>query len=114
MAEPSRRERDDAADARGPGVAARLAAAGSWMGQRDRGRGWEDHLAEFLAAMITWGGVGWLLDRWLGTAPWLMLAGVLLGNGLGIYLLYLHSSRSLHEDAAARERRRDPASGAGP
>ena len=24
-------------------------------------------------------GLGWLLDRWLATAPWLLIAGVVLG-----------------------------------
>jgi Uncharacterized protein conserved in bacteria len=30
-------------------------------------------------------GVGWLLDRWLGTSPWLLVLGVVLGSGLGLY-----------------------------
>lgn len=30
-------------------------------------------------------GVGWLLDRWLGTAPWLMIAGLVLGAVAGFY-----------------------------
>jgi hypothetical protein len=36
--------------------------------------------------MAVWGGVGWLLDRWLGIlffAP----AGILLGTALAIYLV---------------------------
>lgn len=73
------------------GLPSRLAAAGRWAGERDRGRGWEDMLAEFLAAILTWGGIGWLVDRWLGTAPWVMIAGIVLGNSLGIYLLWLRS-----------------------
>ena len=73
------------------GTFSRLAAAGRWVGERDRGRGWEDFLAEFLGAILTWAGIGWLLDRWLGTDPWLMIAGIVLGNALGIYLLWLHS-----------------------
>jgi F0F1-type ATP synthase assembly protein I len=69
----------------------RLAAAGRWAGERDRGRGWEDMLAEFLAAIFTWAGIGWLVDRWLDTDPWFMIAGAVLGNSLGIYLLWLRS-----------------------
>jgi ATP synthase protein I len=61
------------------------------MGERDRGRGWEDLLAEFLAAIFTWAGIGWLVDRWLGTDPWFLIAGAVLGNSLGIYLLWLRS-----------------------
>jgi F0F1-type ATP synthase assembly protein I len=30
-------------------------------------------------------GLGWLLDRWLGTSPWLMVVGILLGSALGLY-----------------------------
>ncbi|HSS21729.1 MAG TPA: AtpZ/AtpI family protein [Pyrinomonadaceae bacterium] len=30
-------------------------------------------------------GVGWLLDRWLGTSPWLLVAGIVLGSIVGFY-----------------------------
>jgi ATP synthase protein I len=30
-------------------------------------------------------GLGWLLDRWLNTAPWLMVAGIILGSAVGLY-----------------------------
>ncbi|HKS28782.1 MAG TPA: AtpZ/AtpI family protein [Pyrinomonadaceae bacterium] len=30
-------------------------------------------------------GLGWLLDRWLGTSPWLMVAGIVVGSALGLY-----------------------------
>jgi ATP synthase protein I len=30
-------------------------------------------------------GVGWLLDRWLETKPWLMLTGIVLGAVAGFY-----------------------------
>ena len=30
-------------------------------------------------------GLGWLLDRWLNTSPWLMVAGIVLGSALGLY-----------------------------
>ena len=36
--------------------------------------------------MIVWGGVGWLLDRWLETR-FFILVGVLLGLGVAIYLV---------------------------
>ena len=29
--------------------------------------------------------VGWLLDRWLGTSPWLLVVGLLLGAVAGFY-----------------------------
>jgi ATP synthase protein I len=30
-------------------------------------------------------GFGWMLDRWLGTAPWLLVAGLVLGAIAGFY-----------------------------
>ncbi len=29
--------------------------------------------------------VGWLLDRWLNTSPWLVVAGIVLGATVGFY-----------------------------
>ncbi len=37
-------------------------------------------------------GVGYLADRRLGTAPWLMLAGILIGLGAGFYAFWLRIS----------------------
>jgi F0F1-type ATP synthase assembly protein I len=39
-----------------------------------------------LSGIIVWGGVGWLLDRWLETRVF-TLVGVLLGLGVAIYLV---------------------------
>ena len=33
-------------------------------------------------------GIGWLLDRLLGTAPLFLIAGVVVGFGLSFYLVY--------------------------
>jgi len=35
-----------------------------------------------------WTVVGWFLDKKLGTSPWLLVAGALLGIGLGFYLFF--------------------------
>ena len=37
----------------------------------------------FSVAALT--GVGWLLDRWMGTKPWLMATGLVLGAVAGFY-----------------------------
>jgi ATP synthase protein I len=29
--------------------------------------------------------VGWLCDRWLGTKPWLLVTGIVLGSIVGFY-----------------------------
>lgn len=63
---------------------------------------------ELLAATLTWAALGWLLDRWLGTAPWFLAIGALVGNAAGIYLIWLRSGRM---DAAAAAADADPESG---
>ena len=50
--------------------------------------GWS-HSAEFVSAVLVWTLVGWLADSWLGTTPWLVATGALLGFVLGTYLLWL-------------------------
>ena len=37
------------------------------------------------AAVVGFCGLGWLLDRWLGTRPWLMVAGLVVGAAAGFY-----------------------------
>ena len=39
-----------------------------------------------VAGVLFYGFVGWLLDQWLGTR-FLVAAGVLLGGGLGTYMM---------------------------
>jgi ATP synthase protein I len=38
-----------------------------------------------VAAVIVMLGIGWVLDRWLGTTPWLLVAGIVLGSVVGFY-----------------------------
>ena len=56
--------------------------------------------AELLTATLVWFGVGWLLDRLLGTMPWFMFAGALLGNWTGLYLIWLRGQRSEERETA--------------
>jgi ATP synthase protein I len=37
------------------------------------------------ACVISLSGVGWLADRWFGSKPWLLVAGVVLGAIVGFY-----------------------------
>jgi ATP synthase protein I len=37
--------------------------------------------------------IGWLLDRWLGTRPWLLVTGIVLGSAAGFYELIRSSSK---------------------
>lgn len=57
---------------------------------RDAGLGWT-MTADLLAGILAWGGIGWLLDSWLRTGPWMLAGGVLLGFALGTYLVILRA-----------------------
>lgn len=37
------------------------------------------------AAVAAFLAIGWMLDRWLGTKPWLLVAGIVLGSAAGFY-----------------------------
>jgi len=37
------------------------------------------------SSVVSFCGVGWLLDRWLGTKPWLLVLGIVLGAIAGFY-----------------------------
>ena len=60
------------------------------------------YTADFLAAIFTWGGVGYLIDRWSGTGPVLMVIGFIIGNTAGVYLLYIRAREADKADARAR------------
>ncbi|HEX2187636.1 MAG TPA: AtpZ/AtpI family protein [Longimicrobiaceae bacterium] len=61
---------------------------------------------QFAASILLFFFAGRWLDARLGTAPWLLLAGVFVGAGAGFYSLY----RRLVTDPRRREeeRMRDP------
>lgn len=40
-----------------------------------------------IGAILLLGGIGYGLDRWLGTSPWLLFVGLLLGLVVGFYEL---------------------------
>jgi F0F1-type ATP synthase assembly protein I len=69
----------------------------------DRGDAWNGMSAAWavtgtlVAGILVWGGVGYLLDRWLGF-HWLFLPiGMLVGVGASIYLVYLRYGRDEHQ-----------------
>lgn len=45
-----------------------------------------------LSGMLAYGGIGWLLDRWLHTGA-LLLVGLLFGVFFALYLVYLRHGR---------------------
>jgi F0F1-type ATP synthase assembly protein I len=84
----------DGVDGRGDAVSSHIRSAARGL----------DHssimAAELIAALLTWSGIGWLLDRWLGTGPWMLAIGALIGNAAGIYLIWLRSGRMEGFDGA--------------
>jgi len=60
--------------------------------EADPGDAWTI-LAYLLSGLIVWGGVGWLLDRWLGTG-FLTLIGLLVGMATSIYIVYIRYGRA--------------------
>ena len=65
---------DAAANSRGMGIAFRMAT-------------------EMVAALLVGGGLGWFLDRWLKTSPWLLLAGLALGVASGMVNAFREAKR---------------------
>jgi ATP synthase protein I len=55
--------------------------------------------AELIVGVVVGGGLGWLLDRQLGTAPWLMIVLVILGFAAGL----LNVVRAAQEAQAKNE-----------
>ena len=45
-----------------------------------------------LSGLLIWGGIGWGLDKWLGTG-YFLLGGLLLGMGSALYLIWLRFGR---------------------
>ena len=40
-----------------------------------------------IGGMLVWGGIGWLVDHWLGTKGIAMGIGAVLGAAAGVYLI---------------------------
>ena len=58
---------------------------------RDEGAVWTI-LGYLLSGLLLWGGVGWAVDKWLGTT-YAVLIGVLVGMGGALYLVWLRFGR---------------------
>ena len=60
-------------------------------------------LSQLVGCPLGGGIVGWLLDRWFGTKPWLMLAMIFLGFAVGIWNVIRISNRSTRQARDARD-----------
>ena len=47
-----------------------------------------------VAVVVTFCGLGYLLDKWLGTDPWLLIAGIVLGSAAGLFEFVRLSSKT--------------------
>lgn len=50
-------------------------------------------LSYLVAGVLLYGGIGWLLDEWLGTRG-LVGAGIVLGAAAGVWLVWLRYGRT--------------------
>lgn len=39
-------------------------------------------------------GIGWMLDKWLGTQPWLLVVGIVIGSAVGLFEFVRLSSKT--------------------
>jgi ATP synthase protein I len=46
------------------------------------------------ASVASFCAAGWFLDKWLGTQPWLLIAGIILGSAAGLFEFFRISSKT--------------------
>lgn len=39
-------------------------------------------------------GVGWFADKWFGSGPWLLIAGIVIGSAIGLFEFVRLSSKA--------------------
>lgn len=44
-------------------------------------------ISTLVAGPATWGGIGWLVDRWLDTSPWCTVLGIIIGAVTSFYIV---------------------------
>jgi ATP synthase protein I len=76
--------------ARGPGEVRREQASPSQLGTAFR------LVTELLAAVMVGGGIGWALDRFLGTSPFLLIVMFLVGVATGMRNV-IRTAREMNE-----------------
>ncbi|SFI69634.1 AtpZ/AtpI family protein [Caulobacter sp. UNC279MFTsu5.1] len=58
-------------------------------------------LADLIGGVLVGLGFGWLLDRYVGTRPWGMVGGLLIGMGSSIYIV-VRKATKLSAQASAK------------
>ena len=67
------------------------------------------HAFGIAATTLVGGGIGWMLDRWLETGPWLFLLFLLLGIAAGFWDLL----KAVNKEAKALEQHQNEQDGQG-
>lgn len=57
----------------------------------------------FFGSVVFMLGIGWLADLVLGSAPWGLVGGIVLGSGIGFYQFFRISSQIFGSDKAKNE-----------
>jgi ATP synthase protein I len=60
-------------------------------------------LSQLVGAPLGGGIVGWVLDRWFGTRPWLMIVMLFVGFAVGIWNVIRISSKASSKARSERE-----------
>jgi len=58
--------------------------------------------SELIANVLVGGGIGWALDKWLGTSPILLLVFLLLGVASGFWSVYRIATRPIRPNDPER------------
>ena len=69
-----------------------METGGSAEGRRTADIAWRS-VSTLLAGILLYGGLGWLIGRWLGHQSVFMAVGILLGMFLALYLTYVRVSQ---------------------
>ena len=60
---------------------------------------------EFAVAVALGAGVGFWIDRKIGSTPWSTVTGVLLGFSLGMYIIIKEANRLKKEEKFAKDKK---------
>jgi ATP synthase protein I len=66
---------------------------------------------ELLAALVVGVGLGLVLDRWLGTTPWLLILGFFLGSGAALKNV-MRAAKELDAERRREKAQQDRGAGA--
>jgi F0F1-type ATP synthase assembly protein I len=64
------------------------------------GTGWAI-TSTLIGGIVVWGGIGYLVDRLIGTPRVFVAVGVVLGAAAGTYIVYLRYGRKGRDDGSA-------------